>query len=98
MRQADERLASDVGRFAGKVDALLNGAPTTAGQKAALVSLAYNIGVENLRTSTLLRLHKEGDYAGAQGQFERWNKAAGRVLPGLVRRRAAEAAVYGGEA
>lgn len=96
--QADERLAADVGHFAAKVDALLNGAPTTAGQKAALVSLAYNIGPGNLQASTLLRLHKEGDYAGAQGQFARWNKAAGKVLNGLTRRRAVEAKVYGGAA
>lgn len=91
---ADARLSSDVTKFAAKVDALLGAAPTTPGQKAALVSLAYNIGTGNLQTSTLLRLHKEGDYVAAQGQFQRWNKAAGKVLPGLTRRRMAEAEVY----
>lgn len=58
---------------------------------AAKVSNA--IGVANLTNSTLLRLHKVGDFAGAQQQFGRWNKAA-KVLPSLTRRRAAEAALY----
>ena len=69
-----------------------HGTPT---QLAALVSFAYNLGVGNLKTSTLLRKHNEGDYAGAEDQFARWNKAAGRVMAGLTRRREAEAVLYG---
>jgi GH24 family phage-related lysozyme (muramidase) len=60
-----------------------------------MVCLAYNIGPADLRTSTLLARHKAKDYAGAQEQFARWNKANGQVMAGLVRRRAAEAALYG---
>lgn len=92
--QADARLASDVAKFAGGVDALLGSAPTTAGQKAALISFSFNVGLGALKDSTLLKMHRAGDYEGAALQFNRWTKASGRELPGLVKRRAAEAAVY----
>jgi lysozyme len=61
---------------------------------AALVSLAFNIGLANFGRSTLLRKLNAGDRPGAAAQFARWNKAAGRVLAGLTRRRAAEAALF----
>lgn len=59
-------------------------------QRAALVSLAYNIGLAAFRNSTLLRLLNAGDYHGAAEQFAVWRLAGGKVLPGLVKRRAAE--------
>lgn len=96
--QADAALAKDVSRFSAAVDAALRGAPTTQGQFDAMVSLAYNIGIKAFVESTLLRFHKAGDIVGAAAQFARWNKAAGRVLAGLTRRRAAEAALYRGAA
>ena len=74
------------------------GAPTTQGQFNALCSLAYNIGTGNLAGSTLLRLHKAKDYEGAANQFGKWNKAAGKVMAGLTRRRAAEAKMSRGQA
>ncbi|NIJ18483.1 GH24 family phage-related lysozyme (muramidase) [Sphingomonas naasensis] len=92
--QADERFEADVHRFAAKVDALLGDDPTKPGQFDAMVSLAYNIGLGNFASSTLLRLHRAGNFEGAAAQFARWNKAAGRVLPGLTKRRAAERALY----
>lgn len=92
--RADARLAADVGKFAAGVDSALGGAATTANQKAAMVSLAYNVGVKAFAGSTLLKLHKAGDYAGAAARFADWNKAAGKVLKGLTRRREAEARVY----
>jgi len=94
--QADQRLASHVAEFARGVDKLLGGAATTAAQKGALVSLAYNIGLGNLGSSTLLRKHNAADYDGAAAQFAVWNKAAGKVMQGLVNRRTAEARVYKG--
>lgn len=96
--QADARFTQDIAKFAAKVSALLGSAQTTQGQLNALVSLAYNIGTGNLASSTLLRLHKAKDYEGAAGQFARWNKAAGQVMTGLTRRRAAEAKMYRGQA
>ncbi len=72
----------------------LDSAPTSQPQFDALVSLAYNIGEAALARSTLLALHKLGDFAGAAAQFARWNRQGPLVLAGLVRRRAAEAALY----
>jgi GH24 family phage-related lysozyme (muramidase) len=94
-QQCDDRLTSDLTSFAAKVSGVLGTAQTSQHQFDALVSFAYNVGVGNLSSSTLLKLHKAGDFAGAQQQFARWNKAAGKVLPGLTKRRAAEAALYG---
>lgn len=93
--QADQRLAEDVAKFASGVDARLTGS-TQARQRAALISFAYNVGLKALEGSTLLRRHNAGDYAGAAAEFGKWVNAGGKKLNGLVKRRAAEAAVYGG--
>jgi len=93
-KQCDDRFASHLEEFAGKVSNLLGDSPTTQSQFDAMVSFAYNVGVANLSASTLLKKHKAKDYKGAAAEFARWNKAAGKVLPGLTRRRAAEAALY----
>lgn len=91
--QADAFLRQDVARFEEAVRKL---APkTTQGQFDALVSFAFNVGEGALRGSTLLRKHNEGDHAGARAEFGKWVNANGRRLEGLVRRRAAEAAMYG---
>lgn len=92
--QADERFEADVQKFAAKVDALLGDDPTTPGQFSAMVAIAYNIGLGNFGSSTLLRKHRAGDFVGAAAEFARWNKAAGKVMAGLTRRRAAEAELY----
>lgn len=95
--QADARLEADLARFAAAVAGMLGGAPTTQHRFDALVSFAYNLGTGNLAKSTLIRKHKAGDFAGAAAEFARWNKAAGKVLLGLTRRRSAEAKLYRGE-
>lgn len=77
---------SDVSRLV-KVD-------LTQGQFDALVSFTYNLGAGSLSTSTLLRKLNSGDYAGAADEFLRWNKAGGKVLNGLTRRREAERALF----
>lgn len=64
------------------------------GQFDALVSFTYNLGARSLSTSTLLRKLNSGDYAGAADEFLRWNKAGGKVLNGLTRRREAERALF----
>ena len=66
----------------------------TQNQFDALTSFVYNLGAGALQSSTLLRLLNEGDYAGAVAQFQFWVHGGGRVLPGLVTRRAAEAELF----
>jgi GH24 family phage-related lysozyme (muramidase) len=95
---ADMRFAEQLAEFGDEVVKLLGGADTSQNQFDALVSFAYNLGVGNLRQSTLLEKHKAGDFAGAAAEFGKWVKAAGKTLPGLVKRRAAEAALYAGRA
>ena len=60
----------------------------------ALTSFAFNVGANNLRSSTLLKKLNADDRAGAADQFTRWVYADGKKLPGLVRRRAAERALF----
>lgn len=95
--KADSLLMHDIERHANPVREMLGSAPTTQGQFDALVSFAFNLGPDALQHSTLFRKHMEGDYAAAAREFARWNKAGGRVLKGLTRRRAAEAAMYRGD-
>jgi lysozyme len=103
--EADATLAMDLLSFGARLDALLGDTPTTGHQFDAMESLAFNIGfgdakrgVEGFETSSVLRLHRKGDTAGAARSFGLWNKATvdGVLTPlaGLTRRRAAEAAVY----
>lgn len=62
---------------------------------AAIISFAYNCGLGNYRISTLKRRVDAQDWAGAQEEIVKWNKAAGRVMKGLTRRREAESALLG---
>jgi lysozyme len=68
--------------------------PLSDNQYGALVSFTFNLGIGNLRKSTLLRKLNQSDYAGAADEFPRWNKADGKVFPGLVARRAAERELF----
>ena len=90
--QCDARLEADLVRYAAEVSEALGAAPTTQAQFDALVSFHYNTGA--IRRATLTRKHVAGDHAGAAVEFARWNRAGGRVMRGLVRRRSAEAALY----
>jgi GH24 family phage-related lysozyme (muramidase) len=96
--QVDERFERDINEFAGSVEKALGNATTTANQLAAMTALAYNIGLGGFRGSSVLRLHKAGDYKGAGRAFLLWNKAKVKgkmtVLKGLTRRRLAEADLY----
>ena len=92
--ECDARLEADVARHAGEVSAAIGDAPTSANQFDALVSFHYNTGA--IGRATLTRKHIAGDFVGAASEFARWNLAGGRVLPGLTRRRAAEATLYRG--
>ncbi|UFH49936.1 lysozyme [Pseudomonas sp. KNUC1026] len=91
--QAEQRLQNDLSRVEAAVTRLAT-VPLTQGQFDALVSFTYNVGEGNLARSTLLRLVNTGEPAAAAEQFGRWVRAGGRVLPGLVTRRAAERAMF----
>lgn len=91
--QADAYLAGDLFGFEQDVDRLVK-VPLTQSQFDALVSFAFNIGVDALAKSTLLRKLNSGQYDAVPLELARWNKAGGKVLPGLVRRRKAEAELW----
>jgi len=90
--QCDARFDDDMKRYAADVSRALGTAATTQNQFDALVSFHYNTGA--IGKATLTKKHKAGDFAGAKAEFARWNRAGGRVMAGLTRRRAAEAALY----
>lgn len=90
---AESLLRDDLARFESEVMRLVK-VPLSQPQFDALVVFTYNLGAKNLGNSTLLRRLNAGDYKGAAGQFERWNKAGGKVLAGLTRRRAAERKLF----
>lgn len=97
--QASELLRQDLdSKYGAEVSRLIGNAYTDQQEFDALASLAFNIGLGAFTGSTALRLHKAGDKQGAARALQWWTKATiGGVLqdvPGLVRRRAAEAALY----
>lgn len=79
---------------AGRDVASVVGVELNDNQFGALTSFAFNLGVGNLSSSTLLKKLNLGDYQGAADEFPRWVRAGGVVLPGLVKRRAAERALF----
>lgn len=91
--EADEILRQDVAQFEMCVNSVLL-VPVTQGQFDALVSFAFNVGCRNLRNSTLLRKLNAGDVDGAAAEFAVWNRAAGKIMAGLSRRRAAERDIF----
>jgi len=81
----------DAARFA-KATVLL--CPTLEGDSlSAIADFAYNLGTGRLKASTLRRKLNAGDIEGAKQELMKWTRGGGRVLPGLVARRAAEAAL-----
>ena len=91
--EADFLLQQDVAWVKNTVDSTVK-VELSSNQVAALYSFVYNVGAGAFRSSTLLRKLNQGDYTGAEAEFKRWNKGGGRVLKGLVRRRAAEASLF----
>lgn len=68
--------------------------PLNANQRDALTSFCYNVGVSAFARSTLLRLLNAGQYDAVPVQLKRWTRAGGKPVPGLAKRRAAEAALW----
>ncbi len=90
---AERYLQLAVQKFAAQVEGMIT-VPVNENQFGALVSLAYNIGPGAFKGSTVLRKLNDGDYQGAADAFLMWNKAGGKVLAGLVRRRNAERELF----
>lgn len=88
LAQAEVLLANDVGADEIYLNAVFPN--LTQNQFDALVSFTFNVGLGEFETSTLYKKIKAADIAGAGGQFGRWIYSEGKVLPGLVKRRAAE--------
>lgn len=88
---ADRRLEQDAQRFARQTKLLC---PNLEGAAlCAVADFAYNLGVGALKASTLRRKLLAGDWAGARVELAKWVNGGGKRLPGLVLRRAAEAAL-----
>lgn len=92
--KADELFELIANEFAEKVTKLVT-SMVTLNQFGALVSFAYNCGVVNLQKSTLLKkVNANPNDQSIKAEFLKWNKAGGKVLAGLTRRREAEASLY----
>lgn len=95
--QADRALCDELVTFSAQVRAACTQAPTPD-QLGAMTSLAYNVGADAFRKSTVLKAHNAGDWQAAARAFSLWDKAkvngSLQSLPGLTARRAAEAALY----
>src|SRR5574340_1314077 len=91
--QAEHYLDEDMGDAYACIDHSVT-VPLDYRQRDALCSFVFNIGCSAFQKSTLLRMLNAGDFTGAAAQFPRWNKGAGKVMPGLVKRRGEERALF----
>ena len=91
--QAEAILRRDLQKYEKAVDDAIT-ADLTENQFAACVSLCYNIGPGAFAKSSVARFINAGRFADAADAFALWNRAGGKILPGLVKRRAAEAALF----
>lgn len=96
-KKAEELLPNLINRKYGPSVTRNVKVPLTDQQYSALTSLVYNIGPTNFANSTLLKKLNAGDYSGAADEFSRWIYAGGQPATGLVRRRAAEQALFTGD-
>ena len=91
--EAEVRLRAELEKFEAGVIRLTT-VPLNQNQFDSLVSFTYNVGLGAFERSTVRRKLNAGDYRGAASSFKMWNKGGGRVLPGLVNRRAREATLF----
>ncbi len=94
MDEVDGILSQDLRRFERGVVRLCPAAAGNQGIFDSLVSFAFNVGLGNLQRSSLRMKTNRGDFEEAAEEFLKWTKAGGRVLPGLVKRRNDERALY----
>jgi lysozyme len=93
MAEVDDILATDLASFERGVLRLCPSGLTQS-RFSALVSFAFNVGLGNLQRSTIRMCHNRGDFEAAAEAFMQWTKAGGKELPGLVKRRKDERALY----
>ena len=93
--QAEQMLVEELNEYEGYINDMVT-TPLSQNQFDALVSWVYNLGGGNLKASTLLKVVNQGEFDGVPAQIMRWNKAGGKVLEGLTRRRQAEADLFSG--
>lgn len=91
LEQAEKRMAADANAHARAAKKLCPAVQD--GRWAALADFSYNLGATRLAGSTLRRKVNAGDWAGAKVELAKWTRGGGKVLPGLVIRRQAEAAL-----
>ncbi len=91
--EAEQMLLTELEEYEGYVEKYVT-VPLTQNQFDALVVWVYNLGPTNFRNSTLLKELNAGNYTAAGQEITRWNKAGGKVLAGLVKRREAEAQLF----
>tara|TARA_R100000935_G_scaffold34356_1_gene54974 strand:+ start:1737 stop:2180 length:444 start_codon:yes stop_codon:yes gene_type:complete len=94
--QAEEWFAEELPEYESYVNDMVE-VSLLQNQFDALVSWVYNLGPSNLRSSTLLKVLNSGEYKSVPEQIKRWNKAGGKVLEGLTRRRKSEALLFEGK-
>jgi lysozyme len=94
--EAEDLLTYDLQEFEGYVLDYVS-VPLKQNEFDALVSWTFNLGSGNLRSSTLLKKLNDHKYKEVPTEIRRWNKAAGKVLDGLVRRREAESLLFQGK-
>ncbi len=92
--EINELFRKDVEHFERGVLRLVPGVVSRQGSFDALVSISYNFGLGNLQRSTIRMRANRGDWEGAADAFRVWTKGGGKVLPGLVKRREAEIALF----
>ena len=93
---ADEMLVEELHEYESYINDFVT-APLSQNQYDALVSWVYNLGPANLKASTMLKVLNAGEYEEVPEQMKRWNKAGGKVLEGLIRRREAESLLFLGK-
>jgi lysozyme len=91
--EADALFDKDIKRYVDGVNEIVK-VEVNQNQFDALVSFAYNCGVDALKKSTLAKFVNAKQFSKAAAEFDRWNKGNGKVLPGLVRRRDEEQALF----
>ena len=94
--EADALLGEEIVEYEDYVKAAVK-VELNQDQFDALVSWTFNLGTGNLNASTMLKVVNAGDFEGVPAQIKRWNKAGGKVLEGLIRRREAEANLFEGK-